>query len=269
MSGRRVRLGTQAFVAALAGARTDVAPHGSATPVWLGSEQGWLARFTFIDAVRLEAATVVAGLRADGKRLSILSGDAPETVAAVAQRLGIDDFAGNLTPQDKYVRVRALQEGGALVAMVGDGVNDAPVLAQAHLSIAMGSGAILSQAQSDLVLLSGKLGALIDALRISRRTMAVVRQNLVWAVLYNVVALPLAIAGYVTPWMAGIGMGASSLIVVLNALRLVGDEPQAKAKRDQARGTRHEAREAYTAGKPQRGTGYSARARDPKPTQAQ
>ena len=153
--------------------------------------------------------------------------------------MGVTDYAGRLSPEDKHARVKMLQGQGAVVAMVGDGVNDAPVLAQAQLSIAMGSGAILSQAQSDLVLLSGQLGGLLDALHTSRRTMVIVRQNLAWAIAYNVVALPLAMAGYVTPWMAGIGMAASSLLVVLNALRLtrsrVSGEHRGRDERSQAR----------------------------------
>ncbi len=177
---------------------------------------------------------MVQGLRAHGKRVLVLSGDEPAAVAALARSLGIEAFEGGMTPEGKQARVRALQDGGALVAMVGDGVNYAPVLAQAHLSVAMGSGAVVSQAQSDLVLLSGRLGGLLDALAISRRTLRVVRENLWWAALYNVIALPLAVAGYITPWLAGIGMAGSSLLVVLNALRLI-DAREAGGSRDAPR----------------------------------
>jgi Cu2+-exporting ATPase len=199
-----------------------------ATPVWLADANGAIARFTFADQLRPEAREVVHALRAAGKRVLVLSGDDAQTVGEVARSLGVDDYRGNLAPEHKHAYVRALQEEGAVVAMVGDGVNDAPVLAQAQLSIAMGSGAVLSQAQSDLVLLSGLRG-LLDAVAVSARTMRVVRENLTWAVAYNFVALPLAVAGYVTPWLAGIGMAASSLLVVLNALRLIEDRARGKA----------------------------------------
>jgi len=231
VEGVRYRLGNRRYVAQLAGVLPQI-PDGedATTTVWLGGEGRWLARFALRDALRPEARQVVQGLRARGKRVLVLSGDEPAVVASLARSLGIDEFEGGMTPEGKQARVRALQEGGALVAMVGDGVNDAPVLAQAHLSVAMGSGAVLSQAQSDLVLLSGRLGGLLDALSISRRTLRVVRENLGWAILYNVVALPLAVAGYVTPWLAGIGMAASSLLVVLNALRLI----EAREPREQS-----------------------------------
>jgi Cu2+-exporting ATPase len=230
------RIGTVQFVSALAGVPPPERGFGGATPVWLGSEQGWLMVFNFTDALRPEAAQVVAALQAAGKRIVILSGDEPAAVRAVAERLGVTSAEGGLSPEGKHARVRALQDQGAVVAMVGDGVNDAPVLAQAQLSIAMGSGAVLSQAHSDLVLLEGRLARLLDAFAVSARTMRVVRQNLFWAVAYNVIALPLAVAGYVTPWLAGIGMGMSSLVVVLNALRLVHDEPLARGERPEARG---------------------------------
>jgi len=240
------RIGNEDFVAALAGTGIQRRRLQGATPVWLGSEHGWLALFAFTDAVRPEAGEVVKALAAEGKHVLILSGDEPSAVAPVAQRLGVSDYAGGLSPEEKHARVKTLQGLGAVVAMVGDGVNDAPVLAQAQLSIAMGSGAVLSQAQSDLVLLSGRLGGLLDALGTSRRTMVIVRQNLIWAAAYNVVALPLAVTGYVTPWMAGLGMALSSLLVVLNALRLVKEPGACKGSRDQD--DRSQARGKLTAG---------------------
>jgi Cu2+-exporting ATPase len=242
IDGKRWRLGNRGFVTALAGPGPQAdAPPGTtpmattpagSTPVWLGSEDGWAARLDFSDALRPEAGAVVAALQQQGMRVLVLSGDDPATVATVAAGLGIAEHAGGLSPEDKHARVRALQAQGAVVAMVGDGVNDAPVLAQAQLSIAMGSGAVLSQAQADVVLVSGRLDGVLDALRAGRRSMRIVRQNLAWAVAYNVAALPLAIAGYVTPWLAGIGMAASSLLVVLNALRLIEPSQHAQYNAD-------------------------------------
>jgi P-type Cu2+ transporter len=223
IAGARYRIGTQTFVSGLAGAPMswqEAQTHG-ATRVWLGRELEWLACFELTDRIRPEAHAVVRRLRDDGRQVVILSGDALAAVQAVAQRLGVESFEAGLSPEDKQARVQALQRRGASVAMVGDGVNDAPVLAQADLSVAMGSGALLSQANADIVLLSGRLPGLVDALDIAEQTRRIVQQNLLWALAYNMVALPLAVAGLVTPWMAGIGMGASSLLVVLNSLRLV------------------------------------------------
>ena len=224
------RIGTQRFVAEIAGTPMGSEPpaDSTATRVWLGSQGRWHACFDLTDRLRPDAQAVVGELRASGKQLLIFSGDASPAVQAVAHRLGIDRYEAALLPEDKHARMLALQNEGAVVAMVGDGVNDAPVLAQAQLSIAMGSGALLSQAQADLVLLSGRLQGLIDALDIARRTWRIVRQNLAWAVAYNLIALPLAVAGVVRPWLAGLGMGTSSLLVVLNALRLLGDPARAR-----------------------------------------
>jgi Cu2+-exporting ATPase len=223
-AGSQVRIGVPTFVAAL---------HGQPLPaemlawlaagdsvVALGDTTGWRAWFRLADALRPGGAEALGRLRALGLKLTILSGDASETVAAVATELGVADHHGGMTPEGKHAYVRAAQASGASVAMVGDGVNDAPVLAQAHVSVAMGSGTDLARSQADVVLLSNDPSHLVAGIVIARRTLAIMRQNLAWAFVYNVVAIPLAMAGWVTPWMAGIGMSASSLLVVLNALRL-------------------------------------------------
>jgi Cu2+-exporting ATPase len=221
VDGVRYRLGTALFVAEIAGTPGPTAmPAAGATRIWLGREHQWLACFDLTDRLRPEAAAVVRQLHAQGKRVLIWSGDAVSAVEPVARQLGVDSYEAGLLPQDKQARMLAMQRDGAMVAMVGDGVNDAPVLAQAHLSVAMGSGALLSQAQADMVLVSGRLQGLIDAFALAAQTRRIVRQSLIWAVAYNLLALPLAAAGMVTPWLAGIGMGMSSLAVVLNSLRV-------------------------------------------------
>ncbi|MDR3158102.1 MAG: heavy metal translocating P-type ATPase [Zoogloeaceae bacterium] len=182
--------------------------------------RGVLAFFRLGDAPRPEAAALIHSLQTAGRQTLLMSGDAAPVVARIAAELGIGAAKGGMSPQDKRDAVSRLQAAGAVVAMVGDGVNDAPVLAQAQVSIAMGSGAQLARTQADLVLLSENLERLAIGFRRSRFTLAVIRQNLAWAFLYNLLALPLAIAGHVTPWAAGIGMSASSLLVVLNALRI-------------------------------------------------
>jgi len=222
IASTRYRIGTQAFVAELVRAplAAPAIEKPMSTRVWLGRKDEWLACFDFEDCLRPDAEITVRGLRDAGKQVMILSGDAGPVVQAVSTCLGVQSYAGGLSPEDKQARVQGLQHEAACIAMVGDGVNDAPVLAQAQLSIAMGSGALMSQAQADMVLLSGRLRSILEALRIAQRTRLIVRQNLAWALGYNVIALPLAFMGLMTPWAAGIGMASSSLLVVLNALRL-------------------------------------------------
>lgn len=221
---KRLRLGNPEFAGGLHGrALPEVAAGWLAagdTVVGLAEEGGWLAVFRLADRPRPGAAEALAALKAQGVQLAALSGDAPGTVAKVAADLGIESAQGAMTPEGKHEAIRRLQDGGALVAMVGDGVNDAPVLAQAHVSVAMGGGTDLARSQGDVVLLSNDLGHLAVGVATARRTLRIVRQNLVWAFAYNLGAIPLAMAGWITPWMAGIGMSASSLLVVLNALRL-------------------------------------------------
>lgn len=223
VDGQVYRIGIASYVSELQ-TRSDtsagVTPPDYSGGVLLGDARGLLAHFTFVDHVREQAAETVLALKCLGMEVELLSGDQQDTVRAVAQELGIERYHARCRPQDKLARVKALQQQGAVVAMVGDGVNDAPVLAGAAVSLAMGSGTQLAHASADMVLLSERLPHLVEAVRASRRTLAVIRQNLVWALAYNLVAVPLAAAGWIAPWVAAIGMSSSSLVVVLNALRL-------------------------------------------------
>ena len=171
-------------------------------------------------ARRAEARAAIEALSSLGIRVHLLSGDEARVASHVAQQLGIAKVTARALPEAKQAYVRALQDNGHRVAMVGDGINDAPVLAQADVSIAMGGGADLAQLRADAVLLSDNLLDLVAAVKVARRTRRVVRQNVGWALAYNAIAIPLAFAGLVTPLVAGIGMSASSLAVVANALRL-------------------------------------------------
>ena len=222
IDGRRLRLGRPEFVAQLhrqpLPAKCDLLD--DETQIALGSEQGWLCVFLLGDQLRSDALQAVTRLKQLGIEVSLLSGDGVTTVQRTAERLGITQFAGQLLPQDKLEHLRVLQAQGAVVAMVGDGVNDAPVLAAAQVSMAVGQGAEVAQASADMVMMNGQLERLADAIVVARQTANVIRQNLGWAALYNLAAIPAAALGFVTPWMAGIGMSASSLLVVLNALRL-------------------------------------------------
>ena len=217
VDGRRMRIGNADFAAELAG-ETDFA--AETLPTWLANENEMLAGFRFDDRLRADAAGLTSALRAQGSELVLLSGDHAASVGETARKLGIPAWHAAMAPQDKVEYVKKLQAQGAIVAMIGDGVNDAPVLAQAQVSVAMMSGAALAHGAADMVLLSGRLSDLARLVSYARRTLRIVRQNLGWAIGYNAVAIPLAMTGYVTPWMAAIGMSASSLLVVLNALRL-------------------------------------------------
>ncbi|MGY2487853.1 heavy metal translocating P-type ATPase [Cupriavidus sp. CP313] len=228
VDGRRLRLGRADFVAALrpdSGQAPDTgrsdADHPGATVVWLGAQAGPLARFVLADVERAQTPGLLARLSELGVRCHLVSGDHADAVRWWASHFGIECVAGAVTPEGKRDYVAQLQQGGAVVLAVGDGINDAPVLAQAQVSIAIGSGAPLAQAGADAVLTHGGVAEIATALAVSRQTRRVVRQNLGWAFFYNVVAIPLAATGLVTAWMAGIGMSLSSLLVVANAWRLL------------------------------------------------
>jgi len=172
------------------------------------------------DELRPDVAETIASLRNDGLRTTLVSGDNERAVAELARTLGFSDFHFGCTPEKKLEIITAAQRDGERVVMVGDGINDAPVLAGADTSIAPAKGALLAQTSADVIMLGDSLKPLTTAVAMSRKTMRIVRQNLAWAIVYNALALPLAAAGLVPPWLAAIGMSASSLIVVLNALRL-------------------------------------------------
>lgn len=221
IAGVPYRIGSEEFVARLSGPpplRAET--HSQGTVVALGSSEGWIARLRFADALRPEAVAAVRALLGDGRAVHLLSGDGAEATACVADAAGIAERIGDATPATKVEYVRNLQRNGAVVAMIGDGVNDAPSLAAADIAVAMGSGTDIAQSAADLLLLSRNLNALPDALRTARRAKRVMRQNFAWATLYNAIAVPLAAAGYVSPSIAAIGMSVSSLVVLSNALRL-------------------------------------------------
>lgn len=219
--GEIYRLGNPAFVKELHGITLDI-PAGlrGKTISALGNTHGYLALYGLEDSLRNEAKELVDFLRQGGKSVLLLSGDRQEVVTNTANELGVHTALGNLSPIEKYEAVKKLQQQGAIVAMVGDGMNDGPVLSIANISVAMGQGAPISQARSDVVLISNDLRDLTYAVKITTKSLALVRQNMGWAVLYNVIAIPAAVAGVLAPWHAAVGMSVSSIIVVLNSLRI-------------------------------------------------
>jgi Cu2+-exporting ATPase len=188
--------------------------------VYLSDEQGWLASFELQESIRPDAAKTVAGLIAMGIGVHLLSGDASDAASRVAKQVGISDAKGQCSPQDKLTFLRESQVRGNKVAVVGDGLNDGPVLAGAHASFAFGQAVPLAQAKADFLVAGARLKDVLDTVRLSRRTLMIVRQNLWWAAFYNAICVPLAVLGWLPAWLAGLGMASSSLLVVLNALRL-------------------------------------------------
>jgi Cu2+-exporting ATPase len=209
----RVRLGSAAFC--------GVEPlQVEAAQVHLSDPQGWVASFVLAEELRPDAAETVAALQAAGLEVHLLSGDRAAAAEAVGLRAGIRHVQGDCAPEDKLRLLKELQAPGRRVAMVGDGLNDAPVLAHAHASFAIGNAVPLARSRADFVMQGDSLAALPQAIAQARRTLRIVRQNLGWAAGYNAICVPLALAGWLPAWLAGLGMAASSLVVVLNAARL-------------------------------------------------
>lgn len=229
IEGRRYFLGNHLFVHESTGTQHNAATEKlydtGNTLVFLSDDQNLLAAFTIGDELRAGATELIAELKSQGKRVLLLTGDHSGAAQRAARAVGITEVEADLKPQDKLARVQAHAQQGAIIAMLGDGVNDAAALAAAHVSIAMGGGAQIAASSADMILLSEQLPYLTEAVAVARKTLGVIRQNMTWAVGYNLIALPFAAAGWVAPWMAALGMSASSLLVVANALRLRERQP--------------------------------------------
>ncbi len=215
--GRMWRLGAAAWAGEGEAGRADI--DGGESQVVLSCDGRALAALDFEETLRPGTEAALQALQQAGVHVTLLTGDAPARAAALAQRLGVQDVRARATPEDKLAAVAQAQREGRCVAMVGDGINDAPVLARADVSLAMGQGALVSRSQADAVITSNRLGDLVRARGTARHAVRIVRQNFMWAGSYNAVSIPLALAGYLPPWAAGLGMALSSLVVITNALR--------------------------------------------------
>lgn len=223
IDGRLYRIGTPDFVAELRHEQHQSMPPADliGSVIALGDEQRALAWFELTDTLRSAAPIAMSQLRSLDIEPQILSGDGHEAVHAVARQCGITEHFARHCAQQKLAHVLGLQKEGKCVAVIGDGVNDAPVLGAADVSIAMGRGAALAHASAGLVLVSDNLAALPEAVLLARRTLRIAKQNLLWAAIYNLSSIPLAAVGFIPPWLAALGMSLSSVAVMLNSTRLL------------------------------------------------
>ena len=221
LDGRQYFIGHPEFVKShCTAALPELIGKAEGSLIALASSTDWLGAFIVADTLRDDALSSVRSLQNAGLNLHLVSGDHQATVAALAAEMKIGQFVGRASPDEKLSYIEKLQEQGRRVLMIGDGVNDAPVLAKADVSMAMGAGVDVAHAAGDMVLLNNQLARLPQALALAKKTRQIIRQNLAWAIIYNLAALPLAVSGHITPWIASLGMACSSLFVVLNALRL-------------------------------------------------
>jgi Cu2+-exporting ATPase len=209
------RLGSAAWTGA-----QQIAQEGQYGQVHLADDKGVIASFLFLDTPRPGLEKLLAAAKSRKITVHLVSGDDPATVAWWANRVGIDRFKGACSPEDKYHYIEHLQKEGHFVWAIGDGINDAPLLARADVSIAVGAGAPLATAGADAILTASSLTPLAQSLLLADKTQRIIKENLIWALVYNLLAIPAAMMGWVNPWVAGIGMSLSSLAVTLNAWRL-------------------------------------------------
>ena len=198
----------------------DRAEADGRTPVWFAADGRIRAVIVVADTIKENSGTAVADLRELGLTPVLLTGDNRRAAQAVAGQVGIDEVIAEVRPAEKVDQIKRLQRQGKVVAMVGDGVNDAAALAQADLGLAMGTGTDVAIEASDLTLVTGDLRAAPDAIRLARATLRTIKGNLFWAFAYNIAALPLAAFGLLNPMIAGATMAFSSVFVVTNSLRL-------------------------------------------------
>lgn len=191
-----------------------------AQQVYLANNEGWLATFTLQEAIKHNAALAISELKALSLNIELLSGDRSSAVENTAKQIGITQLQAACSPEDKLMRLQALKREGKKVLMVGDGLNDGPILASALVSIAMGKGVPLTLAHADYVFLNGDISQIPHLVRHAKQTMKIIKENIAWAIVYNLISIPLAFFGILSAWLAGLGMAVSSLIVVANALRL-------------------------------------------------
>jgi Cu2+-exporting ATPase len=209
------RLGSAAWLGV-----QQIAQEGQYGQVHLADSKGLIASFLFLDTPRAGLEKLLTVARSRKIAVHLVSGDDEVTVAWWAHHVGIDQFKGACSPEDKYRYIESLQNQGRFVWAIGDGINDAPLLARADVSIAVGAGAPLATAGADAILTASSLSPLANSLLLADKTQRIIKENLIWALIYNLLAIPIAMMGWVNPWVAGIGMSLSSLGVTLNAWRL-------------------------------------------------
>jgi Cu2+-exporting ATPase len=226
IGGERYYLGTPGYIIANTDIakfqpdKIDVKPENIST-TFLADGQSILCIFIFSDQIRPSAKKLINVLNATGKHTMMLSGDQSGIVSSVAKQLDIKEAFSELRPDNKLSKLKGLQNNDAITAAIGDGINDAPLLAASHVSIAMGKGTDIAKICADMILMNDELDMLQEGIHIARKTYKIIKQNMVWAIAYNFLALPAAATGLLAPWMAAIGMSLSSLIVVGNATRIV------------------------------------------------